>query len=98
MDRIILIVGGHAVTWGEAVLALLGGAVLGLLWLALAAGRASRERSLEAAGAMERQRELDEKLAALTQIQSETTGRMQTIGEVFGNRQADLVRLIAERL
>ncbi|WP_406856205.1 DNA recombination protein RmuC [Alsobacter sp. KACC 23698] len=98
MDRVILIVGGHAVTWGEAVLALLGAAVLGLFWLALSAGRASRERSLEAAGAIERQRELDEKLAALTQIQSEMTGRMQTIGEVFGNRQADLVRLIAERL
>ena len=37
-------------------------------------------------------------MAALAQIQSEMTGRMQTIGEVFGNRQADLVRLIAERL
>ena len=52
----------------------------------------------EAVAAAERQRELDDKLAALSQVQAEMTGRVQTIGEVFGNRQADLVRLIAERL
>ncbi|GGH08823.1 DNA recombinase [Alsobacter metallidurans] len=98
MDRIILVVGGHAVSWGEAVIGLLGAAVLALAWLGLAALRAGRHRAEEAAAAAERQHELDEKLAALAQIQSEMTGRMQTIGEVFGNRQVDLVRLIAERL
>ncbi|PSC06205.1 DNA recombination protein RmuC [Alsobacter soli] len=98
MERIILVVGGHAVSWGEAILGLLGLAVLAIVWLGLATLRAGRERAEEAAAAVERQRELDEKLAALTQIQSEMTGRMQTIGEVFGNRQVDLVRLIAERL
>lgn len=98
MDRIILVVGGHAVSWGEAVLGLLGAAVLALLWLGLTALGAARHRAEEAAAAAERQRELDEKLAGLAQIQSEMTGRMQTIGEVFGNRQVDLVRLIAERL
>ena len=46
---------------------------------------------LEAVAAAERQRELDDKLAALSQVQAEMTGRVQTIGEVFGNRQADLV-------
>ena len=37
-------------------------------------------------------------MAEIARIQSEMTGRMQTIGEVFGSRQADLVRLFAERL
>ena len=47
---------------------------------------------------LERQRELDDRMAEIARIQSEMTGRMQTIGEVFGSRQADLVRLFAERL
>ncbi|MHB2166678.1 DNA recombination protein RmuC [Alsobacter sp. R-9] len=98
MDRIVIVVADHAVTWGQAVLGLLGLAVAGLLVLAVALGRASRRSALDAAAAAERQRELDEKLAEVARIQSEMTGRMQTMNEVFGTRQADLVRLFAERL
>ena len=47
--------------------------------------RTRRERALEAAIADERAREMDDKVAELTRIQSEMTGRMQTIAEVFGS-------------
>jgi DNA recombination protein RmuC len=98
MDRIVLVVAGRAITWGEAVLGLLAATVLVLVVFAVSAWRASRSRAIEAAAAVERQREIEEQMAAIARQQSEMTGRVQTIGEVFGTRQADLVRLIAERL
>jgi DNA recombination protein RmuC len=45
-----------------------------------------------------RQRDLDAKMAALARSSAELTGRMQTVAEVFGTRQADLARLVSERL
>ncbi|MFZ4531862.1 MAG: DNA recombination protein RmuC [Alsobacter sp.] len=98
MDTVILIVGDTAITWSQAVLGLVAAAFAAILLTAFGQWRASRRRAMEAVAAAERQHELDDKLAALSQVQAEMTGRVQTIGEVFGNRQADLVRLIAERL
>ena len=60
--------------------------------------RTRRERALEAAIADERAREMDDKVAELTRIQAEMTGRMQTMAEVFGSRQSDFVRMISERI
>ena len=98
MDKVLLVVGGVPVTLAWTMLGLL--ALLVLLGMVTAGrvARGARERAAEAALMAERQREIDDKMAELGRIQSEMTGRMQTIGEVFGNRQADLVRLLAERL
>ena len=38
------------------------------------------------------------RMADLVRIQSEMTGRMQTMAEVFGSRQSELVRGLSERL
>jgi DNA recombination protein RmuC len=98
MDRILLIVGETPLTLAHAALA---GAALGfvmLIALVWQNARAARTRALEAAAAAERQRELDDKVAAMNRIQAEMTGRMQTLAEVFGTRQADLARLLSERL
>jgi DNA recombination protein RmuC len=98
MKEIVVVVAGRAVTYGEALigLGLLG--LLVLVWVGMAALRAARERSLEAAVAAERTREIDEKMAELNRLQAETKGSLATVAEVFGARQADLVRLLAERL
>lgn len=98
MDKVLLVVGGVPVTTAWTMLGLLGVLVLLGLVTASRVARGARERAAEAALVAERQREIDDKMAELGRIQSEMTGRMQTIGEVFGNRQADLVRLLAERL
>ena len=98
MEKIVAVIAGHPLSWGEAVLGLLAVSVVLLLVVALGAWRASRERSYEAAAAAERQHELDERMGELVRIQAEMTGRVQTMGEVFGTRQADFVRIIAERL
>jgi DNA recombination protein RmuC len=69
-----------------------------LLLFVLAALAAARGRARREALAEERARELDERLAEVARLQAETTGRMQTMAEVFGSRQSDLVRGLSERL
>ena len=98
MDKVLFVALGRSVTWSEAVLALLAFTVAALVLVLLGAKASARHRQEEALVADERQRELDDKMAELVRIQAEMTGRVQTMGEVFGSRQADLVRLLAERL
>ena len=43
-------------------------------------------------------RETDERLAQLMTLQAETAGRLQAMGEALGGRQAELARVLAERL
>jgi len=76
---------------GLAIVVLLG-------WLGINSIRMSREKMLEAARQIERQRQLDEQMAALQRLQAEAAGRMQTMTESFGQRQGDLARLFTERL
>lgn len=98
MNDIVLILGNHALTWGHIVI---GMAALSLLLLTLVTVlllKTRREKALEAALAEERAREMDDKVAELTRIQAEMTGRMQTMAEVFGSRQSDFIRMISERI
>ncbi|KLK94448.1 DNA recombinase [Microvirga vignae] len=98
MNDIVLILGNHALTWGHIVI---GMAALSLLLLTLVTVlllKTRREKALEAAVAEERTREMDDKVAELTRIQAEMTGRMQTMAEVFGSRQSDFIRMVSERI
>jgi len=98
MNDVVLILGTTPVTWGNIVT---GAAGLSLGLLILVTGlllRTRRERAFEAALADERAREMDDKMAELTRIQAEMTGRMRTMAEVFGSRQSDFVRMISERI
>lgn len=98
MSQIILTLGTHAVTLGDALMAAGAFATLLLVLLVWQNARAAGARALEAAAAIERQRELDDKVEAMNRLQAEMTGRMQTLAEVFGSRQSDLARLMSERL
>ena len=82
--------------WSFLVLGL--AIVVLLAWLGIGSFRMSREKMLEAASQIERQRQLDEQMAALQRLQAEAAGRMQTMTESFGQRQGDLARLFTERL
>jgi DNA recombination protein RmuC len=98
MKNTAIVVAGRAFAWGD--LALLGGALLLFmllvtLWQLM---RARRERIFEAALAAERAQEMDDKVADLTRLQAEISGRLQTVAEVFGSRQGEFARLVAERL
>ena len=98
MDRTLFVVADARVT--PLHLALAGGGALLLLALVLLAAlaRASGRARDEREAAAERQDAVDERMAQLARASAELSGRMQTVAEVFGSRQADLARLVGERL
>jgi len=98
MRDIFLVIGGHAITVGEAltgfacvVLALLGA-------IAIMLARASGARGIEAARHNMQAGELEERMAEIARIQADTAGRVHTMGEVLSGRQAELARAVSERL
>jgi DNA recombination protein RmuC len=98
MREILFWFGDRPITVMEALAAT--GAALLMLALAMLVivVRARGERAAALAASAERQRELDDKIEAMNRLQAEMTGRMQTIAEVFGSRQAELTRAMADRL
>ena len=98
MNEIAFQLGARPVLCGEATAAFAAIALVLLLAMAWSLRRSRRERAAEAAAAAERAREMDDKVAELVRSQSEITGRLQTVAEVFGSRQSDFARLISERL
>lgn len=83
---------GHALIAGAAV-------VLALVALfVISVSRAARVQAEVAEESAARAREADARLAEITRAQVEMQGRMGTIAEVFGARQAELNKAIGERL
>jgi len=60
--------------------------------------RSNYERSLEAAAALERQRELDTKLAAMSQRNVQLTTRLQAMSEQTATNQSEMTKMVTERL
>ena len=98
MNETALLIGTRALTWTEVTLGFSGLVLVLLLIMTILLLRSRRERAVEAATAAERAREMDDKVAELTRIQAEMTGRLQTVAEVFGSRQSDFARMVAERM
>jgi DNA recombination protein RmuC len=98
MNDVVLILGNHALTWGQIVIAMAASSLLLLTLVTVLLLRTRREKMFEATLAEERARDMDDRVAELTRIQAEMTGRMQTMAEVFGSRQSDFVRMISERI
>ena len=94
---VLFSIGDVAVTVTGFLMALAGVILLGIALLVRFAARAGQQRAVAMAEAAERQRELDDKIAAMNQLQAEMTGRMQMMIEVFGARQADLAKVMADR-
>ena len=98
MSEVLFILGGRPVTLAEA-LAAASLAVAGLLLaLLVAAWRQSRARAVADAQEAMRAQELERRLRDLARIQAETSGRVQSMGEVLAHRQGELARAVAERL
>ncbi|MFT6659766.1 DNA recombination protein RmuC [Maritalea sp.] len=60
--------------------------------------RASRKRQDDAIALVQRNAEMERHMADLMRVQSEMTGRMGTMSEIFGSRTSDLARLLTERI
>jgi DNA recombination protein RmuC len=98
MDKLAFSFGGTAISLGVVAFSAIGLIALLLLVLLALALRAGRARADEAASEAARGAELERRLADLLRVQSEMTGRMQTMSEIFGSRTSDLARLLSERI
>ena len=94
MNPTLVVLYGYPVTFAEA----LGAIAVLLLALIAALLRANAARRREAEAAAEGRRELEARLAALAQSNAELGGRLGSMSEWLGSRQADLARVMAERL
>ena len=94
MNPTLVVLYGYPVTFADA----LGAIAVLLLALIVALLRANAARRREAEAAAEGRRELEAQLALLAQSNAELGGRLGSMSEWLGSRQADLARVMSERL
>ena len=105
MDRVLFTVGDIAVTLEIAAYAAAGLFAVLLVALLVVVVRQSQarteeaqQRAEEAAAARLKAQDTERYIADMLRVQSEMTGRMQTMSEIFGSRTSDLARLVNDRL
>lgn len=94
----ILQLGASSFTLTDILLAGIVSVVLCLVIFLLSAARSARLRAVAQAQAEDRARDAEYRMAEILKAQSEMQGRMQTMAELFGSRQAELNQSIRERL
>ncbi len=98
MNQVLILPGGFAVTFGQALVGALGAIALLFFAIVVALAGAGAARRREAMEAEDRQHELETRLAAVVQSNAELSGRFASMSEWIGSRQAELARVMAERL
>ncbi|HTM77328.1 MAG TPA: DNA recombination protein RmuC, partial [Devosia sp.] len=98
MENVLFTIADFAVTLGLAIAG--GMALIGLLLaiMLVTAWRTSGARGREAEAALARSAAMERHLAGLMQVQSEMTGRVQAMSEIFNTRTSELARQVDERL
>ena len=86
---------GHMVTLGESLVGGLAALLLLAVWLVLSLTRAGRRRAAAEAEAAARTAQAEARLAEILKAQAEMHGRMGTMAELFGARQAELNQAMA---
>ncbi|WP_350336076.1 DNA recombination protein RmuC [Coralliovum pocilloporae] len=97
MDQIVFMLGQTPVTMAALMAGLSVVAVVLLLVILAALLKGRGVHDSRAADAQKRAQDLEAKLSEMGKLQAEMTGRMQTMAEVFGSRQADMTRAMSER-
>ena len=95
MSGVLFSIGSIPVSATEVLLA---GAIILLVVLAIALWRSARSRANEAAQQAQQTSELEERIGELVRTQSETAGSLQSFATMLGGRQAELARVVSERL
>lgn len=95
MDAIFFSIETYDVTVQQAVI---GGFAFAILALALSRFRRSTDNKHAERQADQRARALETALSDVVRTQAEMSGRMQTMAEIFGERQSDMGRALGERL
>jgi DNA recombination protein RmuC len=95
MGSTILTIGGIHFGLGE-ILSAVGLAVLVVIAIVLT--RAFRRQGRDAARHAQRAADLEARMAEMVRVQADTAGRVHMMGETLSGRQAELARLVGERL
>ena len=98
MNQTLFLVGSYSVSLGGAFAAAGGLIALLLLLLIVGLARSRGFRLRERAAAEQRQREFEQRIGEIARSGAELNGRLQNMAEMFGARQADLARVMADRL
>ncbi|BCP56196.1 DNA recombinase [Kaistia sp. 32K] len=98
MQDVLFIVGDRPITVAMLVLAAIALGVVLLFLVLVVVWRGARRRDLLESDQAVQGDELERRIAELVRIQSEMTGRMQTMAEVFGSRQSELLQGLSNRM
>lgn len=98
MNEIVFALGTWPVTLAQLVFGLGGLALVTIALLALGWIRTARQQAAASTTAELRGVEMERHMADLIRVQSEMTGRMQTMSEIFGTRTSDLARMMSEKI
>ena len=98
MNDILFQIASRPVTAAETLLLLAIAAVALLLVVMIAIWRTARRRAVDAEEQEARADLLEHRLTDLVRAQAEASGRMQTLAEILGSRQAELQQAVTERL
>jgi DNA recombination protein RmuC len=98
MQDVAIIIGEQAFTWAQVALAFAGAFLVLMVWVAVSLARVRNATQHELFGMSEQSRDLEGQLQSLAQLHADMNGRLHTVAELFGARQAEMVRTLNERL
>ncbi len=98
MDRVIFTINNIAINFEILLLIFLAIIALFLVIIFFIMLAKGKKEAIERQNLALRSQELERHLASVLQVQSEMSGRMQTMSEIFGARTSDLSRLISEKI
>src|SRR5205809_3266875 len=98
MNEILFMIGDWPVHAGELLIAFGVVALVLLLTIAIVIARSGRRGAELAMAQAIRADELEERLSEMLRAQSESTGRVDAMGQALAGRQAELARTVNERL
>ncbi|WP_457299711.1 DNA recombination protein RmuC [Phyllobacterium sp. P5_D12] len=98
LDQTLFQLGASSVSLGMALLITGVATALIIFFAVIAALRSTRMRMVAEIQAEDRARDAEARMGEILKSQSEMQGRMQTMAELFGSRQAELNQSIRERL
>jgi len=98
MQDVLFLLGDRPITVAMLVLAAAALGVALLFLVLIVVWRGMRRRDLAEADQAMLGGEFERRIADLVRIQSEMTGRMQTMAEVFGSRQSELLQGLSSRM
>ncbi len=98
MDRAIFTINNIAISFEILLLIFLAIIALFLVIIFFIMLAKGKKEAIERQNLALRSQELERHLASVLQVQSEMSGRMQTMSEIFGSRTSDLSRLISEKI